>query len=90
MPSDDVGGPLTAAGSEFYDHAAVADGNTLRLQRFMTRIHEGLVIVAFRWMRLRRQQAQGLHLFNRDADRQCTVNFHVLDFCNLPVFFDGP
>ena len=90
VPADNVGGTQAAAGREFHDHAAVADGDARRLKCIMARIHEWFVIVCLRWMRFGADQAQGLHLFDRDTYRQGSVNFHTLDFGNFSVLFDGP
>ncbi len=56
----------------------------------MAWVHERLVIVRFGRMGASGQQAQGCHLFHRDAYRQSSVNFEVFDFRDLAVLFDRP
>src|ERR1700733_14783121 len=45
MSPDDVGRALLTSWSELHNHAAVADGDAVRLQRIVTRVHKRLVSV---------------------------------------------
>ena len=58
VTANDVARPLTSLRSELHDHAAVAYRNAGRLQRFMARIHESLVVMLNRRVRLGFDQPQ--------------------------------
>ncbi len=51
MTANDVSRALPASWREFHNHAAVASGNTSRLERIVAGIHERLVVVRFGRMR---------------------------------------
>jgi hypothetical protein len=90
MTADNIGCLLAAAVSKFNNHAAVADRHGRGLQGVMTRVAEWLVIVQLRRMWADAQQSKLAHLFNRDADRQSSVDLHAPDFRKLVMFFDHP
>src|SRR5271155_5069895 len=53
VPADDAARPFAAAGREFHNQSAIADGGSDRLERIMTGIHKRFVIVGMWWMRRR-------------------------------------
>src|SRR5258708_37102055 len=56
----------------------------------MARIHERFVIVRLRWMRRRDHEAHLDHSFDRQANRQCAVDFHAFDLSNLTMLGQNP
>src|SRR6266498_3977257 len=79
---DDVSCPMASAIREVDHETTVANGNTRRLQRVVAWIHEWFVVLGLGRMRHGRNQPHLAHLFNRQADRQGSMNFHVLDLSN--------
>src|SRR5579862_8960625 len=90
VAANDVGRPQSAARSKFHDQAAITCRHAGWLESVMARVHERLVIMRFWRMWSGGEQSEGSHLIHRDADRQCAVNFQMLDFGDLSVLLDRP
>jgi len=90
MAADDVSGALSPPERQFNDHAAIANRDSGRLERVMTRIYENSVVVRLGRVWTSCKETKVGHLFDRDADRQSPVNLHMLDLGDLTVFFERP
>jgi hypothetical protein len=90
MPTDDIRRSLASAVCELNNHTAIANRNPIRFKRVMAWVYKRFVMMWFRWMRLGTHQSERCHLFNRQAHRQGSMDFHVLKLGDLSVLLQRP
>ncbi len=90
MATDDANSAFAAPAGEFNDLTAIAERRGGGLERIMTGIDEGLVMMGFGRMRAGGDQSERNHFFDRDADGQRAMDFHVFELGDLVIFREGP
>src|ERR1700682_2356941 len=90
MAPNNIGSTVATAFREFYDHAAIAGGNSGRFKRLVARIDEWPVGMRLGRMWSGGNQPERGHLFNCNADRQRAMDFHALNFGDLSILGQRP